>query len=425
VASCAQIESLLQAYVDGELTASERKVLEQHLGQCSACEQTMARHRESNALLLDIFADHKLQRDLMPVIMGHLPEVDYHRPVVVSPASRQRDRRRVPLFLSLFPILAPLVLVVLGLAIFFAWPAGPGDAATAIGMVTGRDGVVMRILPDSTERSRVGLMDVVHRSHRFETPAGGSLQVSLAGPSELRIDGESRVKVSDDRRVRVERGRVWLNVNESPRTFRVLTPSGDITVWGTTFGVEVTRLGTLVTVEEGEVTVEYGPAFTVLRANSQVMVEPGATRLEAREVDAAQALAWAGGVTGDPRAMQVFSDTIKPRDAQFFRAEQYFVLDIRRNPVHAIIFRWTPDGIHTGHAGYHVYFYDDNMEPLMIKNIDGVMFESSSRNSFELTFPEYGALRNVNVLHLKVVPDRNQGEIETTFTEVFWVPAHD
>jgi len=425
VASCTQVESLIQAQIDGELTAAEHGALERHLDECEACAKQLVRQRESGALLTDVFADHRLQRDLRPLVMGHLPEADHGRTSRLRNDARQRDLRRIPMFLRLFPVLAPVVLVVLGLAIFFSWPSGLDNAATTVGMVTSRTGAVSVVAPESLERSRVGLMDIVHREFRYETPENSTLELSLAGPSAVRLAPESRVKVSDDRRVRLERGKAWLKVNKSPRTFRVVTPTGDITVWGTTFGVEVLPSGTLVTVEEGEVTVEYGPAFAVLRANSQVLVEQGATRLMPRTVAAEEVLAWAAEVAPDVRAVQAFSDVIKPRDARFFRAEQYFVLDIRRNPVHAVIFRWEPDRIQAHHAGYDVYFYDDHMEPLMIKHIDGRHFATKSRDSYELNFPDDGALENVNVLHLKVVPDRSQGEIETTFTEVFWVPAND
>lgn len=424
MATCKQVDSLVQAYLDHELAPSEQGIFEEHLAACPECATTLAHQKDTAALLHDVFADHKLARDFAPNVLAHLPEMDPTRAVRELNA-RSRGMKSSPWFTAWMPAAAALVLAILGVALFISWPDQNLAQSLTVGMVTGQNGVVLKSVAGSTDRDRVGALTLVRKEDRFETQGDSTVAMSLAGPTHVKVASNSRYKVFDSRRLSVERGRAWFSVSKERRTFRVMTPTGDITVWGTVFGVEVTGNSTIVTVEHGEVTVEYGQAFTVLRDNTQVTVEMGATQLVPRPVDALAELAWVQDIQVEPKAELAFAEMVPARTAKIIPAEQYFVLDVQKNSVQSINFQWEPHTLEAGYAGYDVYFYDDVMSPLMIKHIDSHVFANRELGMYELNVANEEELRNVNVLHLKVVPDKSQGELETSFSAVHWVPGQE
>ena len=79
MASCTQIDNLLQAYIDGELGASERVILEQHLSDCAACAGLLRRQQRSSAALFEAYSAGRLTRDLSNQVLNHLPELESDR----------------------------------------------------------------------------------------------------------------------------------------------------------------------------------------------------------------------------------------------------------------------------------------------------------------------------------------------------------
>lgn len=418
MASCTQIESLLQAYVDGELSNSEKVVVEGHLSECRACSRVFRRQRAESAFLLEVFETHRLEQDLTGSIMAHLPEMEHASQLEQEVNWRvKHPRTRSAKALTLLPVIAPVVLLVLGLVILFSWPKQE-PAGAKVGMVTYQEGVSLRSNEDSTHRSKVGLRSVIARAERIETTEDALLMITLAGPSSLKLDSDTRVKVEDARSITVETGQVWLDVSQDKRAFRVSTPAGDIMVFGTVFNVRVDKDMMVVTVSEGEVQVENDVAFTVLRTGDQVSVRPGKKPLELNRVDPAAVMAWARDIQADPGALELFEARIKTRDSNVIRAEQVFVVESRRQPVRSISFRWEPDAYLTGHCGYHIYVTDDQLKPLFMGYVEGKMFSNKDRSVTELVVPQDEPITGVNVLHISVVPDYRTGSIETEFTEV-------
>ena len=60
MASCTQVENLLQAYIDGELGHSDRVILEQHVADCPACAALLRRHQRACAHLFEAFGEERL-----------------------------------------------------------------------------------------------------------------------------------------------------------------------------------------------------------------------------------------------------------------------------------------------------------------------------------------------------------------------------
>jgi hypothetical protein len=420
VASCAQVESLIQAYIDGELGASETAILEEHISECRLCAAAYKRQKSTAALLFETFAEHRLDHDLAPMVLAHLPEMDPNHLRAshdVTMRTKHQGERIFPIrFFA--PIMALSILLVLGIMLALSWPPENSAEVRAVGMVTYQDGKILRSQDTSTQRNRVALKAIVRENERFETDENAALMITLAGPTLLKVDNNTRVKVTDEREIDVEIGQIWLNVCKDQRSFRVTTPSGDITVFGTVFNVEVTPDSTVVTVENGRVQVSNNVAFTQLDPDQQTQLVVEKKPLEKVSVNAHGLMKWAEAIQPDPDAQHVFMATIKPQDVKVLRAEQVFVVDTSSHAVHSITFEWKPDPAAILHCGYNIYVSDDQMNPLFKGHIPGSVFQTKDTNTYELAIPEGVPIDHKSVLHISVVPDVSTGAIETPFTEV-------
>lgn len=419
MATCEQVKSFVQAYIDEELQNAERLIFEQHLTDCRACRALLEAQKASSAMLFEAYAQHRLKESLCVAVMAHLPEME-------TPRSMRRDssyrttphpEQRRSRFVTLLPALVPVILLVLGLAIAYSWPPLIGDAVSPIGMVTFLDGKAHHAHADSTVRGDIVLRESVYPGQRFTTSSNASMMLALAGPTFIKMNGETRLKVRDERAVSLENGHIWLQVGKDGRYFQVSTPNGDITVFGTEFDVHVDFERTIVTVGKGEVQVENDKSFTVLRRNDQVTVSLGQQHLNPSKVNADLVLAWSDTIEADPQAERAFWKDIKPGLGKLIPAEQVFAVKTMGKPVSSILLEWNDDALRSGHCSYTVYISDDKMDPMYRGVIEGEVFDTSPGNSFELDI-DNGPIENVGVLHIKVVPNIRDEGFESSFSSV-------
>jgi hypothetical protein len=420
VASCTQIERLMQAYIDDELTPSERVIIEKHTTDCGSCAVRLRRHKSSAALLFEVFCEYRLDHDMTSDILAHLPEMDLNQQTareVTWRAKHPGKKRRV--FLTLMPALVPVLLLIFGIALIYSWPPDELNPKT-VGMVTWENGQTLSGLAGDTSRKRVRLKNMVSREERFETGNNAALMITLAGPSSVKVDRNTRIRIRDERKINLEEGQIFLEVCRHARSFQVVTPTADITVFGTRFNVSVNENdSTAVTVTEGVVTVENDVAFVTVRENEQVVITPGSKPLVPEQIDTKPLVAWASAIQPDPAAQKQFASLMKPQDTAVIRAEQVFVVDNSpgRN-IQTIKFTWKPDVYREGHCSYHIYVSDDRMRPMFKDYIDARMFEDKRLHSLDVVVPEDVNTAGISVLHINVLPDNSTGFIETTFTEV-------
>lgn len=426
MASCAQVDSLAQAYVDGELNPSETLVFEQHLGECRQCAHQLDRQRAAAAMLFDSFADHRMPRSLVPDIMAHLPEIDDARLVrQVNARLKSRPDWSRWFFAALMPVVAVLVLTLAGVIFFGLGPQRLEKTVTAqaIGMVTFLTGHVTGLMPQETQWKDLDTRALISRDQLFATEQGSAMIASVAGPSMIKVAEGSRLKVNDDRRVALQSGKIWLHVAKSAkgaRVFRVHSPDGNITVFGTTFGVEVLEGRTIVTLLEGEVTVENDLTFATLRPNEQIELKRGVSPLQPYTVDAAQALAWADAIQPDGVAQGEFLSTIHPLGETILRAENVWRVDTGEHTVSNISFSWNPAKTRDGLCSYVVYVTDDAGRPLFVGRIEARDLAQQGRTQVELSVPN-DALKPNTTAFIRMVPDTTTGAIETDFDEVAFV----
>ena len=415
MAKCTQIANRLQAYVDSELHGSDHVILEQHIAECHDCRVQLASFQRTSAHLFETFSAVRLDRDLTQYVLEHLPEMGQSAIDVagVNFRAKHPTRRRERL-VRLVPIAAAVLLVFLAAVLNENWPP-PAMAQGTIGIVAFSSGEVDKYENRSTVRHDAGVGTLWSHGDRFETGGKSALMLMLLGPTELRAAENTRVLVHDDRKLSLEKGHVFLDVAGSKQLFKVLTPMGEITVFGTRFDVRVGSERTTVIVEEGEVQLVSAAdesVFTIIRRGQTASVSPGQTSIRPRDADIALATEWARHIVADDEARTLFASRIQPlhRTSQVSGRPGYIV-DTLDKPVEAIILEWEPAKAFVEYADYEIFVYNDRSESLFRSRIDGSVFSNPGVTSYEIK--NTGDKRE-NLTHIFVilVPDVADGKRE-------------
>jgi hypothetical protein len=421
VASCRQVKNLFTVYLDGEAGGADRVILEQHVQECAECHAALESSRSTAALLFETLSADRLRKDLTCQVMAHLPEMDL--PQMENQALTQRAKH--PESQGAFgrmrawvPVFAPMLVVVLGLVLWASWSGNEPATERRAGMVLLQQGPVTSSTDARPQRRNVHLSDRISAPVRYETGHDGGLIMGLEGNSEIRVFEDTRVKVYGAREFRLESGSVHCSVGKGGRYFRVSTPDGLITVFGTVFGVEVLEDSTRVTVVKGEVQVENENTFTVLRDGEQTRLTPETKVLAAIKANVDELVARAAALRPNAAAVTAFHAMPQGPTQKRLRAEQVFVVETKREPVSAIHLEWKPDPFVTGHAGYDVYVSDNNMRPLFKAHVEPQVFSEKDSGRCTIAVPDPKLLSDNSVLHISVLPDYTTGSIETSFTEV-------
>jgi hypothetical protein len=370
-------------------------------------------------VLFEVFDEYRLREDLAPLVMTHLPDMDNSfieaREVtyrVKHPVTRGLRLTR------LVSVLAPVLVLLLGLALAYSWPSETSGGQEIIGMVMFHDGAVMQRELGERGRDHVRLREAVHPGNTYDTGKDSLLMLSLAGPTEVKLAGESWLHVRSPREVRLESGRAWLHVNPDVRLFRVCTPVGNVVVLGTVFEVEVVNGLMTVTCGEGRVHVENGITSRDLVSGEQVEVRAGDSELVARRVDTAARLAWADAIGSDRPTEVLFAQTVGAQTVRNWAGEQVFVVQTDGRSIHQITVEWTVRNRESQHNdGYYVYVSDDHMNLLFVHRIPGEYFADGERQSCDIVLPD-GPVSDVRVLHIKVIPAGGQDNKRVSFTRV-------
>ncbi|HOE64888.1 MAG TPA: FecR domain-containing protein [Candidatus Hydrogenedentes bacterium] len=411
MASCTQIEKLLQAYIDGETGSAERVMVDQHVRDCRACHALLGKHQRVAALAFEAMAPYKLGRSLRGPVMENLPEMD-RRTVDLAGVNW---RAKHPVFWSsqLARLMPVAVMIILALAVVVLqekWPH-PTSTAAVVGVVSHASGSALQYDEDAQARGPARVGAFVSAGCYFETPAGATLMASLMGPSYMKMNEGTRLRVESERRVKVEEGEAWFNVGCDGRLFRVATPNGNITVFGTSFAVKVLPEQTIVTVQSGQVKVENETSvFRVLKAGQQARSRAG----EPVSVPVAYAgndLAWIDGIHAEARAEHLFYDSLMPRRAKTaeLSAKELYWVDTSQGGrswvVGAVRLTWDAESAEQQLiSGYTVYVYDEKGNPLQKDYIPASVFAQKDTTSYEIRIKEK-PLGGVGNLMVELAPD--------------------
>lgn len=421
MASCTQIDHQIQSYLDGELLLSDRAILEQHLAECPDCVHALRQHQRSNASLFEVYAPVRLKRDLTEYVMSHLPEMQ------AIPVDVQRLNRRAKhptpwrerLF-RLMPLSAAALLLVLAGVINARWP-DPVVPSNAIALVAAVEGSANRIAATSGTHSRARERVWVQPGDRIETGDSDRLALLAVGPSELRLAENTSVRVDSERAITIERGRVFLDVAHSQRLFKVITPMGEVTVFGTRFEVFAEPNRTTVMVQEGEVQLSHREntrVFRILRPDQRAFVEHGLDEVPVETVDARFELAWADSIHPDSDVREFFAERVQPaRETKQVAGEGGFFLETYGKPLKALHIKWAAVSPFVRYSDYEIFVYSPDNSAVFKAKIPGSTF-SDPRMS-ELEIPNTGDLKTGHpTVFVKLVPVSGPETSRVEFREV-------
>ncbi|MFA6239867.1 MAG: FecR domain-containing protein, partial [Candidatus Hydrogenedentales bacterium] len=375
----------------------------------------------ANAVVFEAFAFDRLRTSLKPRILENLPEMDA-LPEDIEGVN-WRAKHPGPWYVrtaQFVPVAALAVLVILAVVLRYYWPSANPQHEN-IGLVSLTQGVVQRTADSAMMRRAVGLNDYIQCGDRFETKAASAMMLSLTGPTHLKSTSNSRFKVVDPRRIQLEDGTIWVDVGHDGSLFKVTTPDGVITVFGTIFSVQVKDAITTVTVERGLVQVENRDHFCRLEGGQQVTISTQGLS-EPIEVDAVKIHAWARSLNPVPAAEAIFEDAVLPQaESAELPGRVAFLVDTSQNgkswDITAIRVYWQPDNIVTGHCGYDVYVSSGNGDPIFKTYIDGTVFADKRTSSYEIPVPN-GPIEDVMSIIVRLVPNQASGSVVNTTLDV-------
>lgn len=423
MASCIQIKSLLQAYLDDELGSGEKLLFEDHLHGCVACRKELERVRAVNVRLFELLGRDRLRDDLVPQIMAHLPEMEGDKrfftfmPHKTTGMNKKASWPRVAA--KMIPVFVPLILLILGGVLWLYWPSVPGEEASFAGVVTYSKGPAEMGLAADGQFKEVRAKDFVVPDSLMKTGKGGRLLFGLLGPSHATLYENAYLRLVNERKLVLEQGRIFLDVHRESRQFHVTTPHGAITVLGTSFEVNTGMQGTEVTVVNGEVLVENETGFALLSRGSYALFGKSGSPEVRKGVPADRCLEMARSVLPDASAERLFLSRFvsQPTESSSVR-RQIFMVETQRRAVSAVELRWLPDPYSEGHAGYNIFVSDSALNPLFKATIAREVFQDKTRNSIRITVPPEMQEQADTRLHIDLLPDYTSGGLETSFTEV-------
>lgn len=425
MASCIQIERLLQSYVDDEASSSERLLIEEHLRTCAQCEARLQAIRTTAATVFEILNEDKLRSDFTERVMAHLPEISSGVSVSESLRVQALNEKRLARkwFLTavrLVPVVMPVILLILAGLLWFAWPTFDTITLPVVGMVIYSDGDTASVEGYGSDATSIETGYGIHYGDVFATGPESRLLLGLAGPSQITVFENSVVEVEAEREITLKEGRVFFDVARDARRFRVLTPDGRITVFGTSFQVDIQNVGTEVTVVNGEVMVENESEFVRVTRNSQVVFNQNRKPAVRKNIDTDPYIREARAIKSDKGVEKQFLSRLPHNESQAMTSfsEQFFVVDTGGRPVDALLLKWTPDPYTTGHAGYTLYVSDGSMHPIFKATIAPESFSNKETGEMRMAIPAAVKNRKIELLHITIVPELQLGKLETTFTEV-------
>jgi hypothetical protein len=427
VASCSQIASKVQAFVDGELSQSQRLICGQHFAECRSCRSALQEHQQLTASLFEMFADYRLSSDLSVRVLENLPmRLERDKDDLEGLNWRAKHPQETIRWIARYmPVAAAVVILVLAAIIRFQWPQEV-FANDAIGVVLqnyGHSTVVSGV--SGTERKTTSVSDFILANDRFETDETGALLLALAGQTKITMNARSRVTVENERLVRLEDGEAFLDVGHDDRLFKVRTALGTVTVFGTKFSVFVSENVMKVTVASGTVQLDSNDGhFQPLQAGEQAVIIGKSAPSMPERVDVDGMLRWVAMVKENMRALHLFEKEIASRrnGNSELPGKAVWMVDVSKvqTGISAIRLEWTAGNNYTEYCGYELYVYNEYMKPLFAYKVTPEELRAARNGILTVDVPGK-PISGASVL-IRLVPDIQDGREEVRFTNVWAVP---
>ncbi|HEV7506394.1 MAG TPA: FecR domain-containing protein [Thermoanaerobaculia bacterium] len=248
---CADYQSLIPAYLRGELSPARALLVEDHTRSCVPCRRALKEAREG------------------------------HKTAPAAKAVQPADRR-------VWMALAAVLLLALGFGtttLIQDWLAGGSQMAR----VEAVDGTLYRVAGDSSKPIATGA--AIAEGEEIRTAKGSTAMVRMTDGSRIEMGERAGLSLDAARKgntIQLERGRIIVQAaKQRPRHLYVATRDALVSVTGTIFSVNSGTKGSRVSVVEGEVHVGQGAKDTVLHPGGQV-----ATSASVQAVPVKDEVAW-------------------------------------------------------------------------------------------------------------------------------------
>ncbi len=418
MARCSQIEPELQAYLDGELSRAKQLIVEEHLSACIHCKTEFEQLRKSNAFLYESLSFYKLNESLDEHIMKRLPEIDtsYNQTHQITLRVKHQDESPYS-FSNIFPYLALAAMTILGVFILVSWPYREITETQRIGVAVNIEGDSSII--ENNLSSTIDNFTPLKNDNYIETKENSTVCSYLKGNTILKLAENTRIRILDERTVNLEKGKVSFDIGRSRKVFRVNTPQGVVTVFGTQFQVEVDSTQILTTVLKGEVTVETTNQFVVLKANQQVLLRNNTFASEVQNCDAKSIIAWANEIVPPDRILQKIATYLPSTESLPMAppASQIFVVPIQQKEISSLVFQWDKQKL-IHNSNFTIYASDDELKPLFRYKLTNDLL-SSFDGMISIPIPGEILLKNVKLLHIEIISDDLEVSSTMPFIKVF------
>jgi hypothetical protein len=271
ISGCADFQSLIPAYLKGDLSTARKLLLEDHSNECIPCRNEIrARRSAAKAKAATYIAPH------------HMPSTS--RGTLKTRTSRWRTST-----VARWSVAAVLAIAILGLGGTFLYERVDLSGRTLAATVENVAGMAYVVSEMDTRPLAVG--ELLQKGERIRTAKDSNAVLRLADGSTVEMRERSEFSVSENMRgvtINLDRGDVIVEAAKQRNgRLYVQTPDSLVSVKGTIFAVESGTKGSRVSVVEGEVKVDHAGKTETLLPGDQTTTNPG---LEKTAV--AQNVAW-------------------------------------------------------------------------------------------------------------------------------------
>ncbi len=226
IRGCADVESLIPAYLDGKLSTARTLLFEDHTHECIPCRRALNAGR-----------------------------VDAPAKIAVQPARSSKWNYTNTLRWSV----AAAAVICIGVLGLFMYERLDISGSTLAATVENADGLVFVVSDPETRQLASG--EQLQKGERVRTAKDSNAVLRLADGSTVEMRERSEFSVTENMRgvtVRLERGDVIVEAAKQHNgRLYVQTPDSLVSVKGTIFAVESGTKGSRVSVVEGEVQVNH------------------------------------------------------------------------------------------------------------------------------------------------------------------------
>jgi len=241
---CEDFQSLIPAYVRGELSTARALLVEDHTRSCVPCRRALREAREG-----------KVERR------------------AAKPAAQPRSRA---VWMALAAVLA--IAIGFGLITMVQEMLAGGAKMARIESV---EGTLYRVAGDSSRA--IGAGATIDEGEEVRTAKGSTALVRMADGSLIEMSERAGFSLDASRKgntIQLERGRIIVKAaKQRNRHLYVATRDAEVSVVGTIFAVNSGTKGSRVSVVEGEVHVQQGKKDSVLHPGDQMTTHASVERV--------------------------------------------------------------------------------------------------------------------------------------------------